>query len=128
MIALRALETVSYDARNTGDARRDFSTHLLLKSRVGAAAGSAMASEIVRFAFIASGMKDPTVSAIPKMNIPKGIREDAPRVATAPNATAPSQKIIKADTSGWINIVTETRAPAPFGMMWPPIIGKNELR
>ena len=42
MIALRALETVSYDARNTGDARRDFSTHLLLKSRVGAAAGSAM--------------------------------------------------------------------------------------
>jgi len=108
--------------------RRDFSTHLFLKSGEGSAAGFVIASEIRRFAFIASGTKHPTASAIPKTNIPRGIREDEPRNESAPNATMLSQKIIKRATSGWINIVTETRAPTPFGIMWPQIMGKNELR
>jgi hypothetical protein len=64
------------------------------------------ASEVRRFAFIASGMKAPTRSAMPKMNIPLGITEDAEGTETAPYPTIPSQKIIKNATSGWINIVT----------------------
>ena len=64
------------------------------------------ASEIRRLAFIASGMKAPRVSAMPKMNIPPGIIEDVDGTETAPYPTTPNQKIIKSATSGWINMVT----------------------
>jgi hypothetical protein len=93
----------------------------------GVNCGLVTASEISRFAFIASGKKAPTVSAMPKMNIPAGIAEDADRRKKAPNPTAPSQKIIKSATNGCRDMVTSTREPKPFRVTRPRIIAQERI-